>query len=165
MSQITAKAAAVLNARPADVYAIIADYQQGHPRILPKGRLYELRVEYGGYGAGTIIRFKVKTLGFEESAYQRVSEPQPGRVLVEHDIASARQATTTFSVTPVDEGQKARVEIVTTMYTSRGLRGFVERLLFPHIQPPVYRQELKLLETVAQQRNAPTEHQPAHRAD
>jgi hypothetical protein len=153
MSQITARAAAVLNARPADVYAIIADYQQGHPRILPKGRLYDLRVEQGGYGDGTIIRFKVKTLGFEQSAYQRVSEPEPGRVLMEQDIDSARQATTTFSVTPVDEGQQARVEIITTMNSSPGLRGLVERLLIPRIQPPVYRRELKLLEAVAQQRN------------
>jgi hypothetical protein len=155
MSQITAKAAAILNARPADVYAIIADYQRGHPRILPKGRLYDLRVEQGGYGDGTIIRFKVKTLGFEQSAYQRVSEPEPGRVLMERDIDSPRQATTTFSVTPIDEGQQARVEIVTTMNSSPGFRGLVERLLMPRIQPPVYRRELKLLEAVAQQRNAP----------
>lgn len=160
MSQITAKAAAVLNAHPADVYATIADYQHGHPHILPKGRLYDLRVEQGGYGDGTIIRFKVKALGFEQSAYQRVREPKPGRVLVEQDINSARQATTTFSVTPVDEGQKAHVEIVTTMNTSPGFRGFVERLLFPHIQPPVYRQELKLLETVAQQRATSQEERP-----
>ena len=56
MAQITLKAAAVLNARPEDIYATIADYQHGHPDILPKDRLYDLQVEQGGYGAGTIIR-------------------------------------------------------------------------------------------------------------
>ena len=59
MGQITVKAAAVLNARPEDVYATIADYQHGHPNILPIESLYDLQVEQGGYGAGTIIRFKV----------------------------------------------------------------------------------------------------------
>ncbi len=99
MGQITVKAAAVLDACPEDVYATIADYQHGHPNILPKESLYDLQVEQGGYGAGTIIRFKVKALGVEQTAYQRVSEPEPGRVLVEQDIDSARNARTTFTVT------------------------------------------------------------------
>ena len=153
MGQITVKAEAVLNACPEDVYATIADYQHGHPNILPKERLYDLQVEQGGYGAGTIIRFKVKVLGVEQAAYQRVSEPEPGRVLVEQDIDSARNAMTTFIVTPVEQDQKAHVEISTTMNTSPGFQGFVERILVPIIQPPVYRKELKLLEIVAQKRS------------
>jgi Polyketide cyclase / dehydrase and lipid transport len=153
MGQITVKAAAVLNARPEDVYATIADYQHGHPNILPKERLYDLQVEQGGYGAGTIIRFKVKALGVEQTAYQRVSEPEPGRVLVEQDINSARNAMTTFIVTPVEQDQKAHVEISTTMNASPGFQGLVERILVPIIQPPVYRKELKLLEGVAQKRD------------
>lgn len=51
----TTKAAAILDARPEDVYATSADYQHGHPNILPKESLYDLQVERGGYGAGTII--------------------------------------------------------------------------------------------------------------
>lgn len=102
MGQITVKAEAVLNARPEDVYATIADYQHGHPNILPIESLYDLQVKQGGYGAGTIIRFKVKALGVEQAAYQRVSEPEPGRVLVEQDIDSARNAMTTFIVSPVE---------------------------------------------------------------
>lgn len=148
------RAAATLNAHAADVYATIADYQHGHPNILPKNHLYDLQVEQGGYGAGTIIRFKVKALGFEEAAYQQVSEPQPGHVLVEEDIDSPRNAKTTFTVTPVDQDQKAHVEIVTIMHTSLGFKGLVERLLVPLIQLPVYRKELTLLEAVAQQRSS-----------
>ena len=47
MGQIKVKAEEVLNARPEDVYATIADYRKGHPSILPKESLYDLQVEEG----------------------------------------------------------------------------------------------------------------------
>ncbi len=156
MGQIKVKTAAVLDARPEDVYATIADYQHGHPDILPKESLYDLQVEQGGYGAGTIIRFKMKALGVEQPFYQRVSEPEPGRVLVERDIDSVRNVTTTFTVTPVEDAQKSRVEISTMMNTSPGLQGFVERIIVPIMNPRVYRKELKLLEAFAQKRRTTT---------
>ena len=155
MGQITMKAGAVLEARPEDVYATIADYHQGHPNILPK-EFYDLQVEQGGYGAGTIHRFKSRVLGVEQSFYQRVSEPEPGRVLVEQDIDSVQNVTTTFTVTPLEQGQKSHVEISTTMNASAGLKGFIERVVvFPIVFPSIYRKELKLLEAVAQRRGTP----------
>src|SRR5258708_35597264 len=99
MSRIQAQASAILNARAADVYATIADYKEGHPKILPKENLYDLQVEQGGYGEGTIIRFKARLAGTEQSFYQRVSEPEPGRVLIEQDIDSVQMESTTFTVT------------------------------------------------------------------
>lgn len=81
MGQFKVKAAAILDARPEDVYATIADYHEGHPSILPKESLYDLRVEQGGYGAGTVVRFKARALGVEQTFHHRVSEPEPGRVL------------------------------------------------------------------------------------
>ena len=155
MGPITVKAEAILEASAEDVYATIADYRQGHPQILPK-ELYDLQVELGGYGAGTVHRFKSRVLGVEQSYYQRVSEPEPGRVLVEQDIDSAQQATTTFWVTPVAPGHKTRVEISTTMLPSSGVRGLVERVLVPLINARTYQKELKLLEEVAQRRKALT---------
>ncbi|HZU67288.1 MAG TPA: SRPBCC family protein [Ktedonobacteraceae bacterium] len=152
MGQITVKSEAVLEAPAEDVYATIADYYQGHPRILPK-EFEDLRVEQGGYGAGTIIRFKMRVMGSEQSFYQRVSEPEPGRVLVEQDINPPQQVTTTFKVDPLEQGQKSHVEISTTMKTSPGLRGLVERILVPMINPAVYRKELKLLEEVTRKRS------------
>ena len=152
MGQIKVKAAAVLDARPEDVYGTIADYQHGHPNILPKESLYDLQVEQGGYGAGTMIRFKMKALGVEQSFYQRVSEPEPDRVLVEQDIDSVQNVMTTFTVDPVEQGQKSHVEITTTMNTNPGLRGLMERIIVPIINPQIYRKELKLLEAVAQKR-------------
>ena len=153
MGQIKVKALAVLDARPEDVYATIADYQHGHPDILPKESLYDLQVEQGGYGEGTMIRFKMKVLGVEQSFYQRVSEPEPGRVLVEQDIDSVQNAMTTFTVTPVEHEQKSHVEISTMMNTSPGFKGFMERIIVPIINPQLYRKELRLLEAVAQKRS------------
>src|SRR5205085_3711571 len=154
MGQIKAKSAAILNAHPEDIYATIADYRHSHPDILPKESLYDLQVEQGGYGAGTIISFKMKALGTIQSFHQRISEPEPGRVLVEQDIDSPRNVTTTFTVTPVENGQKSHVEIATTMNTSPGFMGFMERIIVPLYNPRVYRKELKLLEEVAQKRSA-----------
>jgi uncharacterized protein YndB with AHSA1/START domain len=151
MGQVTVRAAAVLDARPEDVYAAIADYHEGHPSILPRANLYDLRVEQGGYGAGTIIHFKSRALGVERSFHHRVSEPEPGRVLVEQDVDpnAVPNVTTTFTVTSVGQGQKSQVEISTTMQPSPGLKGWVERAVVRIVNPPVYRKELKLLEAVA----------------
>ncbi len=156
MRQIKVKFAAVLEARPEDVYATIADYREGHPNILPKESLYDLQVEQGGYGAGTVIRFKARSLGVEQSFYHRVSEPEPGRVLVEQDIDSVQNLATTFTVIPFEQGEKSHVEIATTMNTSPGLKGIFEQIVFPIVLPPVYRKELKLLESVAQKRRNPS---------
>jgi hypothetical protein len=152
MGQIKVKAAAILEAHAEDVYATIADYRQGHPNIIPKENLYDLQVEQGGYGAGTIIRFKSRILGVEQSFYQRVSEPEPGRILVEQDIDSVQNETTTFIVTPLEQGQKSHVEISTTVNANPGLKGLVEHLVAPRVLPSIYRKELKLLEAVAQKR-------------
>jgi len=152
MGQIKAKAAAVLEARPEDVYATIADYREGHPNILPKENLYDLQVEQGGYGAGTIIRFKARILGIEQSIRHRVSEPEPGRILVEQDIDSIQNEINTFTVTPLEQGQKSHVEIAIVMDASPGLKGLVERVVILSIFPSMLRKELKLLEAVAQKR-------------
>jgi Polyketide cyclase / dehydrase and lipid transport len=154
MGQISVKANAILNARAEDVYATIADYRHGHPNILPAA-FSDLQVEQGGYGAGTIIRFKMKVLGIEQAFYHRVSEPEPGRVLVEQDIDSVQNIITTFVVDPLENGQKTHVEISTTMNASAGLTGVVERIVVPLINSRLYREELQLLEEVAQRQDDP----------
>ena len=149
MRQIHVKAEAVLNARAEDVYATIADYRNGHPNIVPKESFFDLLVEHGGYGAGTIHSFKFKALGAVKTFRQRVSEPELGRVLVEQDIDTPQNTTTTFTVIPVEDGQKAHVEISTTMNPTPGLTGVIERMVVPMINRRVYRKELKLLEAFA----------------
>jgi hypothetical protein len=155
MEQIKVKAMAILKACPEDVYATIADYRQGHPQIIPQENLYDLQVEQGGYGAGTVIRFKARVLGVERSFYQRVGEPEPGKVLVEQDIDSIHHVVTTFTVTPLEQGQQSHVEISHIENASPGLQGFIERVVVPIVLSPVLRKELRLLEAVAQRRGIP----------
>ncbi|QBD79872.1 hypothetical protein EPA93_29390 [Ktedonosporobacter rubrisoli] len=153
MGKINVKTAAVLNARPEDLYATIADYRNTHPRILPP-QIFDLQVEKGGYGEGTIHRFKTRVLGVEQSFYQITRELEPGRVIVEKDIEDTpQQLATSFTITPVENGQKARVEIATVMNASPGLQGLIERLIFATYHPRMYRVELQNLERVAQERS------------
>ena len=79
-----------------------------------------------------------------------VTEPEPGRVLVESDVAS--DLVTTFIVEPSDGERDSRVTI-STRWTRGGVRGFVERILAPRILQPVYRQELRNVEQLARKRS------------
>jgi len=154
MSKIKAKAAAIINARAEDVYTTLADYRHGHPKILPPKNLYDLQVEQGGYGAGTIIRFKSRLLGVEQSFRQRVSEPEPGHILIERDIDTVQDECSTFTVTPVEQGQKTHFEILTTVNPDPGLKGLIERIVVPLFLSPVLRDEIQRMEKVAQQRGS-----------
>jgi hypothetical protein len=151
MAQIAVKAAAIIDARPDDVYSTFADYKNGHPHVLPE-MLYDLQVEEGGTGAGTVFRCKSKVLGVERTLYMRVTEPEPGHVLMERDIDSVQDTITTFTVTPVENGQKAHVEIATVMNSSPGLMGLIERLLIPRVLNPSYQQEIKNMEAFLQKK-------------
>jgi hypothetical protein len=153
MARIAVKAAATIDARPDDVYSAFADYKNEHSHVLPE-MLYDLQVEEGGYGAGTVFRCKSKVLGVERTLHMRATEPEPGRVLMERDIASVQDTTTTFTVTPVEDGQKSHVEIATVMNSSPGLMGFIERLLIPRVLMPSYQQEIKNVEAFAQKKRA-----------
>src|SRR5450755_4219037 len=127
MGQIKVKADSVLDAPSADVYATIADYRQGHPAILPQENFYDLQVEHGGYGDGTIIRFKTKILGVVRDMYQRVSELEPGRVLVEQHIDIPQKLATTFTGTTVRTGKRPPSRFSTTVDTRPGRPGIVDR--------------------------------------
>ena len=85
MRQARAEASAIIDAPPDEVYLILADYHNGHPQILPREYFRALSIEAGGRGTGTIIRVRVR-IGMVERSYRMlVSEPEPGRVLVEAD--------------------------------------------------------------------------------
>ena len=142
MSTIQLHAERVMRAPAEIVYACIADYRQHHR---PGGFLppvfTDLQVEQGGVGAGTAIRFTTRLGGTTRVARQDVSEPEPGRVLVE----AGSGAQTTFTVDQLDE-RRCRVRIDSQLELSRGLRGVIERLVIPRLLMPVYRDELARLE-------------------
>lgn len=149
MSKIRVNVETTIEARLKEVYAVVADYRAGHPAILPKGNFRDLVVEEGGYGAGTVIRFVSRVLGIERAFHQRVSEPEPGRVLVEQDIDGPLATRWTF--TPLEGGQRVRVAIATETEASRGLQGLIERTLVPRALMAVYHKELCQLAAVVRQ--------------
>lgn len=152
MGQAHVEVVKVIDAPPKEVYAILADYREGHPAILPKRYFQELTVEEGGTGAGTVFRTRVKAMGNELTFRMTVSEPEPGRVIVETDAEAG--VVTTFTVDPLADGTRSRVSIVTDARTGSGLRGLVEQWLNPLVLRPMYRQELEQLAEVVGQRGA-----------
>jgi Polyketide cyclase / dehydrase and lipid transport len=151
MTRHRIEAEAVIDAPPAVAYAIIADYRDGHPHILPRPPFVSLDVEGGGIGAGTVIRFRIRVLGSTRTMRASITEPEPGRVLVESDEAG--EVVTTFTVDPV-EVNKTRVTITTDMKAHDGFLGRVERSIITRVLGPVYEREIELLGTVASERAA-----------
>jgi hypothetical protein len=146
---------ALINAPAEQVYAILADYRDGHPHILPKAYFPSLGVEEGGVGAGTRIRFQMRAFGKTQTAQAVVTEPEPGRVLVETIPVSG--IVTTFTVSPSGDRQ-AETTISTQLKAPHGLFAPLERLMTKLYLQRVYRQELQQLDAFAQERsrNAPS---------
>lgn len=136
---------AVIDAAAARLYGLIADYQQGHPRILPCPPFVDLVVEQGGQGAGTVVLTRMKVLGSVQSFRATVSEPEPGRRLVE---TTDTGYVTTFLVEPLGP-QQARVTLHTAAPGKTGWLGRIEFALTRRLLEPVYRRELALLAEVA----------------
>lgn len=138
-----ASASKIIDAPADELYRIIADYQSGHPSILPKSYFTALEVEEGGVGEGTIIRFQVRILGQTQNFRAQITEPDPGCILLETDLDS--NTSTSFTVWSLGNKSQARVTVM-TMLKNRGLlEGFLAKLLLTII----YRQELELLTNVA----------------
>jgi len=150
----TAIATTIIEASAAVVYNIIADYHHGHPLILPKPYFISLSVEHGGFGAGTIINFEMKVVGKTQAFRAAISEPEPGRVLVETNLGD-RGGVSTFVIAPREGGQGSSVTITTEGVTERdGLAGTLERILTTKYLQRIYKQELRLLAAVARERSA-----------
>jgi hypothetical protein len=143
MQWIHAEASSVIGARAEEIYAVIADYHTGHPAILPKAYFSSLTVEEGGQGAGTVISGSVKVFGTEYPFRQLVSEPEPGRRLVETDTETGQ--FTHFILEPLDGGARTRVTIRSEFPSAPGLMGWLERLTKPAVTRRIYQAELQQL--------------------
>jgi hypothetical protein len=149
MARLRASAERTVPAPAAAVYALLADYRDGHPRILPPA-FSGLTVLQGGTGAGTVIRFALRLAGRKQEVEARVEEPEPGHVLSE--IYPEKSAVTRFIVDPA--GDQSRIRIETSWESSRGLAGVIERLLTPRMFRKLYTQELDRIERWAIDRDA-----------
>jgi Polyketide cyclase / dehydrase and lipid transport len=139
-------ASAVIPARQERVYSLIANYQDGHARILPK-QFSNLMVEQGGVGAGTVIRFQMSVFGKKQTFRASITEPEAGRVLVETDL-DANGAVTTFTVNPGTAPADSHVTISTELPVKSGFLGVVERKLSALLLRPIYVKELQNLARV-----------------
>jgi len=143
----TISASAIIPARRERVYSLIANYNDGHPRILPK-QFTSLIVEQGGIGAGTIIRFEMSFFGRKLPFRAAITEPEPGRVLVESYLDN-NGAVTTFTIDPGSAPADSRVTISTELPVRAGLLGRIERALTTLLLRPIYVKELENLARVA----------------
>jgi hypothetical protein len=140
-------ASAIIPARRERVYSLIANYNDGHPRILPK-QFSGLTVEQGGVGAGTIIRFQMSLLGRKQTFRAAITEPNPGHVLVETDL-DTNGAVTTFTVNPGHAPADSNVTISTELPVRSGFLGKIERKMTTLLLRPIYVKELENLARVA----------------
>ena len=132
---------------PADtVYRYVADMREHHPHILPPA-FSDFRVESGGFGAGTVTRFKVTAGGRTREYQMKVAEPEPGRVLTESDTGSSLVTTTT--VRPRDNG--SLVQISTAWDGAGGIGGLFERMFAPRVMRSIYADELRRLDAYARE--------------
>jgi hypothetical protein len=125
------------------IYALLADYQTGHPSILPKPYFVSLNIEKGGIGAGTVINFQMQLMGRLQTFHSVITEPEPGRVLVETDLTSG--AVTTFTVEPQDNGRCSQVVIATDTKVRDGILGVIEGWFTTRLLRPIYIKELELI--------------------
>jgi hypothetical protein len=140
-------ASATIPARRERVYSLIANYKDGHPRILPR-QFTGLVVEQGGVGTGTIIRFQMSVLGKKQTFRAVITEPDPGRILAETYL-DANGAVTTFTVNPGTAPADSHVTISTELRVRSGVLGRIERTLSTLLLRPMYVQELENLARVA----------------
>jgi len=143
----TVSASASIPARRDRVYSLISNYKDGHPRILPK-QFTNLTVEQGGTGAGTVIRFQMSVFGRKQMLRAAVTEPEPGRILVETDL-DTNGAVTTFTVNPGSAPADSHVTISTEIPVRAGFLGKIERTLTTLLLRPIYIKELQNLARVA----------------
>jgi len=143
MGKVEASAERTIDAPTGQVYGYLADMHQ-HPRFLPPA-FSDFQVEEGGVGAGSVTRFAVTAGGRTRSYRMRVTEPEPGRVLVESDTNSS--LVTTFNVEPRDG--KSLVRISTSWDGAGGIGGFFERTFAPRAMHRIYLDELERLDAYA----------------
>ena len=142
MSEVVATAERVVRAPAERVRAALADYAGTRPRLLPD-QFTDYRVEAGGQGAGTRVRWRfAATSKRVRDQLVEVTEPAAG-TLVESDANSSM--VTTWTVSPADAGVST-VRVRTTWNGAGGIGGFFERTFAPKGLRRVYDSVLERLD-------------------
>ena len=142
MSMLNIIASAVIDASPEDIYAVFSDYEVAHKAILPKPYFAEMVVLAGGQGAGTVVDVYMDVFGSKKTYHLSVTEPEPGRLLVETDYKTGER--THFIMEPLSD-RKTKVTIDSKFATSPGFAGKMERLITPPVSRYIFKKELENL--------------------
>jgi Polyketide cyclase / dehydrase and lipid transport len=136
-------------AAPAEaVYAFIADYATHHrPEGFLPPAFSGMQILSGGVGAGTVFRLDVTLRGRTRPMTAEVTEPEPGRVLVE----TSPGVVTRFTVDPAPGGCRVRFD---SALDDGGFMGLMNRLFAARLLEPMYADELARLERYAQAHTA-----------
>ena len=130
---------------PAQIaYHCLADYREHHrPEGFLPPAFSAFEIHQGGVGAGTQASWTVDLGGGRKRRMSAViSEPQPGRRLVE----TGDGVLTTFTVTPSGTGCVVRFD---TVFDEPGLNGVLLRLFIGRMLGPLYADELARLDAYA----------------
>jgi uncharacterized protein YndB with AHSA1/START domain len=144
MGRARAHAERLIDAPPAAVYAVLADYTTQHPKIMPAPPFSDLEVESGGVGAGTVFHITVRMLGRRQRLRMRVAEPEPGQVLTETNLDTG--VVTEFTVAPRDGGSRTLAGMSSELETQGGLRGLADRLVTRRLMGRMFAKQLHQLD-------------------
>jgi hypothetical protein len=143
MALATAQAASLIDARPADVYAVLADYQRHHPHIMPPSLFSNLEVESGGVGAGTVFHITLRLAGKRQRLHMRVGEPEPGSMLTETNLDTG--VVTEFSVASTNGETPTIARISQRWDPGGGLKAMIDRLATPLLLRWIFTKQLRQL--------------------
>ena len=149
MVRFLVSASLVIQAPATEVYNVLKDYNDGHPRIMPPKFFEGMRVLKGsGIGEGTRFEAHFKVYGQRETLIMDVTEPEPGRILQEIDTKAKN--ITQFVVDPIDK-DTCQVTIRTNVMKETGwLAGNVDRWIKQYILRHIYKEELKVIDQFMQ---------------
>jgi Polyketide cyclase / dehydrase and lipid transport len=135
---------------PAEViYHLIADYRVHHrPEGFLPPAFSDQEILRGGVGAGTELRYTLTAGGRPRVVTSQITEPEPGRRLVE----TAPAIETTFTVEPGDGGTLVRFD---TVLDESGVQGWLTWLFAARLIAPIYEDELDRLEELAMAHPSP----------
>jgi hypothetical protein len=128
MSHIHVATELTINAQPKTVYEILSDYKTKRPLMLTPNFL-DYIVAQGGKGAGTEVHYRLHAAGRERPYHLRIDVPMEGRIITERDRNSS--LVTTWTLDPVNDGQRTKVSVDSEWEGGEGVGGFFERTFAP----------------------------------
>lgn len=132
----------IINSPTKIVYSIIADYNNAHPKILPRPPFASLKVVKGGVGDGTEMVVGMEMLGKFHTFRAVVTEPEPGKTLIG---TTDTGYITTFSVGHQSNGKSSLVTFTTELAPNSGLMKKIEFWFTSKLLRPDYKKELENL--------------------